>query len=122
MIARNEHPAVPLLRRAHPQLRSRARQPVPAVLAPADGGRPLAAAVRKLLQELLRALQNLHRLSPPILHRDIQAKTVLFREAADWGPVLVDFVPRSAGAATATSDLSAVARVVELAAGGGLGT
>jgi TPR repeat protein len=81
------------------------------------GQRP--PAPRKVLEDLLGALADLHRLSPPLLHRDIRAAHVLFRSKDDWSPVLVDFDPRSAGNATTTTDLSALARMMQLAGASG---
>jgi TPR repeat protein len=82
------------------------------------GQRPNAAQWRKLLEDLLSLLSDLHRLTPPLLHRDIRPANILFREAGNWWPVLVDFDPR-AGSATVASDLQALGRTIAFAGGAG---
>jgi hypothetical protein len=46
---------------------------------------------RHLAESLLRLLEYLHGRVPPVLHRDIKPSNIMFRTAADWDPVLVDF-------------------------------
>ncbi|HEY3356400.1 MAG TPA: serine/threonine-protein kinase [Polyangia bacterium] len=47
--------------------------------------------VRRLLEALLQLLAYLHALVPPVVHRDTKPSNIMFRTAADWDPVLVDF-------------------------------
>jgi hypothetical protein len=47
--------------------------------------------VRRLLGALLELLAYLQGLVPPVVHRDIKPSNIMFRTAADWAPVLVDF-------------------------------
>jgi serine/threonine protein kinase len=49
------------------------------------------AQLRHLLERLLELLAYLQGLVPPVVHRDIKPANVMFRTAADWDPVLVDF-------------------------------
>src|SRR5262249_30245095 len=71
------------------------------------GNRPSPAALRKMLEDLLEVLSETHRLTPPLLHRDIRASNILFR-GADWSAVLADFDPRGGGNLTTTTDLSSL--------------
>jgi hypothetical protein len=50
-----------------------------------------AAQVRRLLGALLELLAYLQALVPPVVHRDVKPSNIMFRTAADWDPVLVDF-------------------------------
>jgi TPR repeat protein/serine/threonine protein kinase len=48
-------------------------------------------AVAWLLEALLQLLAYLESRVPPVVHRDIKPANIMFRTAADWSPVLVDF-------------------------------
>jgi serine/threonine protein kinase len=49
------------------------------------------AQVRRLLERLLELLAYLQALVPPVVHRDVKPSNIMFRTAADWDAVLVDF-------------------------------
>ena len=64
------------------------------VVGPAEPARFLVA--------MLDLLAYLHGRVPPVLHRDIKAPNIMFRGAADWDPVLVDFDTVAAPGSQAT--------------------
>jgi hypothetical protein len=57
----------------------------------ADQRRLDPAGFRRLLDGMLELLEFLHGQVPPVFHRDIKPPNIMFRTAADWDPVLVDF-------------------------------
>jgi uncharacterized protein len=82
-----------------------------------SGKRPDDAVLRGMLEGLLSVLAETHRLTPPLLHRDIRPSNILFRETNSWLPVLVDFDPRAGGNPTPTTDLSSLGRSIEATGG-----
>jgi hypothetical protein len=55
------------------------------------GRRVDATTLRHVLDSMLHLLEYLHAQLPPVFHRDIKPENIMFRTAADWEPVLVDF-------------------------------
>jgi len=56
-----------------------------------QGARLDPAGFRRLSESLLGLLEYLHGRVPPVLHRDIKPRNLMFRTDDDWDPVLVDF-------------------------------
>jgi uncharacterized protein len=82
-----------------------------------SGQRPPATALRMMLDDLLSLLVDLHGKSPPLLHRDIRAGNILFRDPS-WNPVLADFKPNGDG--SMAQDLLALGKTFEAAGGSGM--
>ncbi len=78
------------------------------------GQRPNSPSLQKMLDDLLSLLVQLHGMSPPLLHRDIRAENILFRDSG-WAPVLADFNPSGPG--TIALDLLSLGKAMEFAAG-----
>jgi TPR repeat protein len=83
----------------------------------ASGQRPPATAIRMMLDDLLSVLVDLHGQSPPMLHRDIRAGNILFRDQS-WNPVLADLKPTGDG--SSAQDLVDLGKTFESAGGGGM--
>lgn len=49
------------------------------------------AEFRHVLTSMLSLLSYLHELMPPVIHRGIRPKNIIFRTLQDWDPVLADF-------------------------------
>jgi serine/threonine protein kinase len=51
----------------------------------------MPSEVEEVLSSLLDLLGYLERMVPPVVHRNIQPTTIMFRKRDSWAPVLVDF-------------------------------